>query len=90
MAFPLSIELAEHGRVFHTCVAHHLDDLRIPIEMLTGIAWLDTEPLYAQMLQQEQSSIRLTMRACLSYEKWDAWQQETRDIRVTMRGLSAA
>jgi len=84
---PVQVELRRDGRIWQTLQARQASDLRIRVEMMTGVGWLELQPLYAHMLTCGEQEVRSQERVCHSYEKWGDWQQEVVEIKVRMSKL---
>ena len=87
MEFPVKMALEKDGFPYLEKVANEGADLCCRIEMLTGIVWLDTAPLYQKLVDRGCDEATTTFKVCNSYEKWGGWQQEVAKIRVRMARL---
>ena len=90
MSYPIKMELYKNGCRLYDGVAEIADDLRCPIEMDTGIGWLDAYPLYRELQEKGGREISGSVKVCHSYEKWGALQQEIVRIKVRLRTLDEA
>lgn len=66
---PVRMELYRNGHLVQEVAATRKEDLRRPIEMVSGVVWLDAELLYLAMLAKRRDQITQTIRVCHSYEK---------------------
>jgi len=87
MQHPVKLELFKDGSLYDEFVAESEDDLYCRIEMITGIGWLDTEPLYLALLDAGKDKISDTFSVCHSYEKWGGMQQEVVKVKVQMHRI---
>lgn len=85
---PVRVTLLEQGRVSQTFEARQESDLRVRVEMLTGVAWLELLPHYRAMQQHGGPDYRAAERVCLSYEKWGDWQQEVKQVQIQLHRLT--
>jgi len=90
MSYPVKLELYKNEHLISEIIARSDDDLHCPIEMDTGIGWLDATPLYQIFFDKGCIQVTDTFRVCHSYEKWGAIQQEVIEIRVRLQRASAA
>ena len=89
MFSPVSVKLSKNGHVFEECIVNSADDLRFPVEMLTGTGWIEADGLYQLLLDKGCDEISDTFRVCHSYEKWGDLQQEVVKITVRMQRLKS-
>lgn len=87
MEHPVKLELFKEGNFYDEFVAETEDDLYCRVEMLTGIGWLDTEPLYLALLAAGREQMTETFSVCHSYEKWGDLQQEVVKVKVRMHRI---
>lgn len=87
MEYPVRVELFRDGLLYEEFIAEKEDDLYCRIEMLTGVAWLDTEPLYQVLLTTGRNHIADVFPVCHSYEKWGDLQQEVVKVKVRMHRI---
>lgn len=90
MTYPVKLRLYKNGHLFSELVAENEDDFYCPIEMDTGVGWLDVAPLYHTMLDKKVGHITDTFRVCHSYEKWGGMQQEVVKIKVRLEQVNVA
>jgi hypothetical protein len=85
--YPVKLELFKDGAPYEEFIASSEDDLNCRIEMLTGIGWLDAEPLYQELIASGRDHVTDTFRVCHSYEKWGDLQQEVVEVKVRMQRI---
>jgi|GEM_PF-6912240 len=84
---PVHLHLSKNGYPIEEFEARKESDLRCRLELISGIGWLEAEPLYQRLLASDKEELSDTFRICHSYVKWGDWQQEVAEIRVRMRRL---
>ena len=89
MREPVRVELFRDGGLSEEFIANSEDDLNCRIEMVTGIGWLDAEPLYQELIASGRDHVTDTFRVCHSYEKWGDLQQEVVGVKVRMYRIKA-
>ena len=87
MQEPVRLELFKDGLLYEEFVAENEDDLYCRIEMMTGVGWLDAEPLYQALISTKREHITDIFPVCHSYEKWGGMQQEVVKIKVRMHRI---
>lgn len=87
MEHQVRVELFKDGIAYEDFIAENEDDLYCRIEMLTGVGWLDAEPLYQALLTTGRDHITDIFPICHSYEKWGAMQQEVVKVKVRMHRI---
>jgi hypothetical protein len=87
MSFPVKLELFKEGVFYDEVIVEQEDDLYCRIEMLSGIGWLDAEPLYQRLLVSKRDVVVEHFRVCHSYEKWGELQQEVVNVKVRMHRI---
>ncbi len=90
MQYPVRVELFKDGLYYKKFIAQSEADLNCRIEMMTGIAWLDTTPLYQALLVTGRDHVTDIYPVCHSYEQWGGLQQEVVRIKVQMYRLDRA
>lgn len=88
LAPPVQVTLLTAGRIEQEFVARQVSDLRVRIELLTGIVWLELLPCYQEFVASGKESFRTRERVCHSYEKWGDWQQEVREVEVRLQWIA--
>jgi hypothetical protein len=87
LPFSVTMTLSKNGHVFRELIARTCNDLSCPIEMDTGIGWLDAAELYQRMAIKNFDQLSETFSVCHSYEKWGGMQQEVVKIHALLKRL---
>lgn len=87
MQEPVRLELFMDGLFFKEFIVKTEADFNCRIEMMTGVGWLDTRPLYQVLLATGRDHVTDIYPVCHSYEKWGEMQQEVVRIKVRMHRL---
>jgi len=87
MLEPIKLEIFKEGTLFEEIFPESVDELYFPIEMMTGVGWLDTEPLYQALLLTKRKHITDTFLVCHSFEKWGGMEQEVVKIKVRIHRI---
>ncbi len=88
LPFSVKMTLKQNDHVISEHVAETDNDLRYPVEMDTGVGWVEVEELYLRMANRNTDYQTETFKVCNSFEKWGAWQQEVVYIKVTLHRLT--
>lgn len=86
---PVRVTLLGGSQVDQTFEARCVADLRVRVELMSGIAWLELMPHYQRLIEQGLDELQVSDRVCHSYEKWGDWQQETLAVDVCLQRMGA-